>query len=342
MTDAAIGPDFMELRRRAQEMGLFDRQPFYYAWKTFQLVVMFALGIVPLVAFQSLWIHLLDAAYMAVVWTQIAMLFHDAGHRQIFARSKWDNVVGYTCGFLNGACFANWLYSHNLHHAHTNHEGGDPDIDVPFFIYSETQAREATRGRNLLLRTFIRYQGILYIPVLFFTAFSLRLNAWMFLLERREKFLEYWLDWVSCIAHIAIYIGLVFWALSPLHAVLFILVHQLLWGFYMGFIFAPNHKGMTVFPEGSSVDFLHAQVMASRNIRGHPIVDFLYGGLNYQVEHHLFPNMPRNKLRQANTLVRLYCRKHDIPFHETGLIASYVEAIRYMHNMSKIFRGLNV
>ena len=61
----------------------------------------------------------------------------------------------------------------------------------------------------------------------------------------------------------------------------------------MGCSFAPNHKGMPVLSAGHTLDFLRKQVLTSRNIRGGWFVDILLGGLNYQIEHHLFPSMPR-------------------------------------------------
>src|ERR671912_590009 len=82
---------------------------------------------------------------------------------------------------------------------------------------------------------------------------------------------------------------------------------------YLGCSFAPNHKGMPTLTEADQLDFLRRQVLTSRNVRGSRFVDFLLGGLNYQIEHHLFPNMPRPNLRHAQPLVREFCRRHDLP-----------------------------
>jgi fatty acid desaturase len=113
--------------------------------------------------------------------------------------------------------------------------------------------------------------------------------------------------------------------------VAFALVQQGLFGLYLGCSFAPNHKGMPTLTEADQLDFLRRQVLTSRNVRGSRFVDFLLGGLNYQIEHHLFPNMPRPNLRRAQPLVREFCRQHDLPYAEATLVGSYSEALRHLH-----------
>jgi fatty acid desaturase len=126
--------------------------------------------------------------------------------------------------------------------------------------------------------------------------------------------------------------------LSPAQAIAFFAIHQAVFGFYMGCSFAPNHKGMPTIPAGRKIDFLRRQVLTSRNVRGGPFTDFLLGGLNYQVEHHLFPNMPRPSLRKAQVLVREYCAAHGILYTETTLVGSYATVLRYLHALGAPLR----
>jgi len=78
---------------------------------------------------------------------------------------------------------------------------------------------------------------------------------------------------------------------------------------------SPNHKGMPVVGQDEKVDFLRRQVLTSRNIRGSLLTDLALGGLNYQIEHHLFPSMPRPGLRHAHAPVRRFCAQHGFPSH---------------------------
>src|SRR6185437_872829 len=113
------------------------------------------------------------------------------------------------------------------------------------------------------------------------------------------------------------YLGLVLWVLSPDKAAVFLAVQLGLFGVYMGMSFAPNHKGMPLVPQGAKLDFLRRQVLMSRNIRGNRTLDFLMGGLNYQIEHHLFPSMPRPHLRRAAPTIRAFCDEYGVDSTET-------------------------
>jgi fatty acid desaturase len=86
-------------------------------------------------------------------------------------------------------------------------------------------------------------------------------------------------------------------------------------------------------------DFLRRQVLTSRNVRGNWLVDFALGGLNYQIEHHLFPSMPRPNLRKTQALVREFCRERDFSYCETSLVGSYAQALRHLHEVSRPLRA---
>jgi fatty acid desaturase len=80
-------------------------------------------------------------------------------------------------------------------------------------------------------------------------------------------------------------------------------------------------------------------VLTSRNIRGGCLTDWFLGGLNYQIEHPLFPSMPRPNLRLAQPLVRAHCQDVGIPFVETGLVDSYRQALHHLHEVGEPLRA---
>ena len=88
---------------------------------------------------------------------------------------------------------------------------------------------------------------------------------------------------------------------------------------------------MLIVDENMKLDFLLQQILTARNVKSHPITDYWYGGLNYQIEHHLFPSMAENKLREAQKIVRQFCTEHRIPYYETSIARSYVEILQYLH-----------
>jgi fatty acid desaturase len=106
-------------------------------------------------------------------------------------------------------------------------------------------------------------------------------------------------------------------------------------GFYMGCSFAPNHKGMPVLSRADQPSFLRRQVLTSRNVRGGRLIHFALGGLNYQIEHHLFPSMPRPSLRRAQPLIAAYCAERGLPYTEATLLGSYTRALRSLNTVGR-------
>ena len=116
---------------------------------------------------------------------------------------------------------------------------------------------------------------------------------------------------------------------------MFIGVQQGLLGLYLGVSFAPNHKGMPILAADDASDFLRRQVLTSRNIRGGPLVDAALGALNYQIEHYLFPSMPRPNLRRVQPIIARLCRQHGLPYTETSLVASYTQTLRHLNDVGR-------
>jgi fatty acid desaturase len=135
------------------------------------------------------------------------------------------------------------------------------------------------------------------------------------------------LDGALLFGHCAAYLAVLFWIRPPGMAIAFIAVHQGLFGLYLGSLFAPNHKGMPILTHDDRPDFLRRQVLTSRNVTGGWFTDIALGGLNHQIEHHLFPSMPSPDLRKARVLVRHHCQELGVSYLETGLVASYRHAL---------------
>ncbi|HEY9483575.1 MAG TPA: acyl-CoA desaturase, partial [Micromonosporaceae bacterium] len=219
------------------------------------------------------------------------------------------------------------------HHAHPNDAAKDPDVGAGALIFTAGQA-SASRG---VARWLYRFQAYLFFPLLLLEAINLRVASGRYLLssDNRHRTREALLLGL----HVAVYLSGVFLVLSPIKAIVFIAVHQGIFGVYLGCSFAPNHKGMPELSADDDADFLRRQVLTSRNVRGHWLTDAALGGLNYQIEHHLFPSMPRPNLRHAQRLVRDFCAGHDVSYLETGLVRSYAQAIRHLDTIGRVTRA---
>lgn len=325
---------YADLKRLVKEKGLLDKQPGFLIYKIILTAVLLALGIAVLFLADNFWVQLLNAAYLAFVFGQIGFIAHDTGHRQGFHTTRQNDLAGLLhANFLIGMSYGWWLDKHNQHHAHPNREDLDPDIAIPVIAFSEKAALEK-RG---IPRFIVKYQKFFFLPLLLFEAYSLHVGSVMFLTKNRN-----WnyraLEILLFVLHFAWYFSAIFLSLGTLNGLIFIIVHQALFGFYMASVFAPNHKGMLVVGRDEVIDFLHLQVLTARNVKAHPITDFWYGGLNYQVEHHLFPSMARNQLREAQVIIRRFCEDRQIRYYETSMLNSYVEILDYLHIVSAPLR----
>jgi fatty acid desaturase len=131
-----------------------------------------------------------------------------------------------------------------------------------------------------------------------------------------------------------LYFSLLFSQLGFWKGLLFISIHQAFFGLFLGSVFVSNHTGMPILEKEEQMDFLHRQVLTARNIIPNPLIDFWYGGLNYQIEHHLFPKMPRNKLKEARLIVKSFCEMHSIAYAETTFSETYRDIHEYFYRIS--------
>ena len=328
------GGSYAELKQRIKSKGLLEKQPIYYIYRIALLFGSLVVGISVLLFVHVFWVQLLNAVYLAIVSTQIGLLSHEAGHRQMFHRSWQHDLLGLVGGNLVlGMSYSWWVEKHNAHHSRPNQLGMDPDLEVPFLNLDGTEDPEQM-GR--VRRFAAKYLAFLFFPALMMVSLGLQSSSVSFLFHKKSRYRL--LEWFLIIAHFVGYLALIFWCLGIWQAIVFIIIHQALTGLYLGSILAPNQKGMPILEKESSYDFLHRQVLTSRNVYAHPLTDFWYGGLNYQIEHHLFPSMARNKLKEAQSVVRAFCQEQTIPYHETTGLQSFAEILSYLHSMGAPLR----
>ncbi len=277
----------------------------------------------------SSWFQLLIAGVLGIVLTQFAFIAHEASHRQVLTSGKANDGVGRALAVVVvGISYQWWMTKHTRHHGNPNKIDKDPDIDTDTISFFE----EAAEGKTGVLGWITRRQGTLFFPLLLLEGVNLHWKSVASLFERRPvrgRAFE-----IAAVAvRFSLYFLVVFWFLPLGLAFAFIGVQLAVFGFYMGASFAPNHKGMPIVARDAKLDFFSRQVVTSRNISGGWRSSALLGGLNYQVEHHLFPNMPRPNLGRARRIVREECVTLDVPYAETTLMRSYAIIVRYLNRV---------
>jgi fatty acid desaturase len=332
---AEKGSDHAELRRLVTAAGLLDKRPGYYWVRIAGTLLLFALGWVAFIKIGASWWNVITAVFLAVMSTQIGFLGHDVGHQQVF-RSKtrstrFSMVLG---NLLLGLSIAWWIDKHNDHHANPNHDDKDPDVGAGFIVWTQEQAEART---SALGRWTARNQWWLFFVIMPLESLSLHVSSVQYVRSGAFKSRQVRvMEGILLLLHFGLYGAAVFTVLTPLQAVVFTIVHQGLWGSYMALAFAPNHKGMP-HPKGDE-DFLRKQVLTSRNVRGR-FAGWVLGGLNYQIEHHLFPAMPSPNLRKAQPLVEAFCRAHGVDYLNVGAVESYGQVVVYLREVGAFAAG---
>ena len=320
------GSDYAVLSRRIKQAGLLQRRPAWYIVRISLQALALAVGWAAFLVLGDSWWQLATAVFLAVVFSQLGFVTHDAGHRQMFRTRRPNDRVGLIIGdLLIGISYGWWVGKHNRHHANPNNVEEDPDVVIGAVAFTTDQAL-AKRG---LLRVIARHQAWLFLPLLSLQAAQLHVQSVRSLLRQRGRAAV--LEGLLLTGHLLAYLGAVVTVLSPLRALLWIAVQQGLFGVYLGCSFAPNHKGMPILSGRDELDYLRRQVLTSRNVRGNRFLEFALGGLNYQIEHHLFPSMPRPNLRHAQPIVRAFCQQHGLPYAERGTLGSFAEVLGHLH-----------
>lgn len=334
-TRLSAGSDFAPLLRAVRARGLLERRAAWYARSmVVNAAALTAVG-AGLFAVGDTWWVLLLAPVLSVLCARTAFFGHDAGHAQITRNRTVARLIGLFHGNLLLGMSVNWWNDkHNRHHANPNHIDKDPDVAADILVFTARQARFRAGFRRRLTRN----QAWLFFPLTLLQGIAMKVYGFRDL--RRQSLRERAVEGPLLVMHLAGYVTLLLTAMPLGHALAFAALHQALFGLHLGMAFAPNHKGMEMpDPDGDRWGHLKRQVLTSRNIRGGAVTDWFLGGLNHQIEHHLFPSMPRPHLRLARPLVRAHCHTAGMPYAETGFADSYRQVLRHMREVGEPLRG---
>jgi fatty acid desaturase len=320
---------YAKLREEVYTRGIMDRSYIYYFFLSLFILGGFAASIYFIYISHSIPIVIISGIVFAFFAVQIGGFLHDAGHRAIFTSNRLNDIIGNISGLLLAESFNYWKTKHNLHHAHTNQEEEDPDLDIPFLSFT----KEQYASRKGLMKWLSKYQSYLFFPLGTLAVFSPRIESIKYLKTNFRR--DTWWEIILFSAGFFCYFILPFLVFPFSKAIVLFFVVSVGMGFYLLNVFAPNHKGMPQIAKGVKLSFIEQQIMTSRNIRGHWLTDFLYLGLNYQIEHHLFPACPRNKLRRISPLVHKFCMERNLDYTVVGYIETNKIILSELHQIAR-------
>nr|CCA19127.1 delta6 fatty acid desaturase putative [Albugo laibachii Nc14] len=337
---------YRQLRATARSLGLYKTSLQYYIWKITSTLAIWFLSVAVCYLSSGMSGYTLSAAIMGLFYQQSGWLSHDVLHHQVlkhtFARYYLGTMVG---NLWQGFSVQWWKTKHNTHHAvpnlHSIHQegfSGDPDIDtMPLIAWSLHMARKA--HASSIGAFLVQYQAFFYFPLLLFARVSWLLQSLLYVF-RGFSFGFYdpsphpWAEKSGLIGHYAwnfavmYYCGMTIW-----QSIAWFLLSQATCGIFLALVFSIGHNGMAIYERSTQPKFWELQVTTTRNIKSSIWCDWFTGGLNFQVDHHLFPTVPRHNLKKLNHLVKSFCAEYEVPYHET----SFHDGIReVMCHLSKI------
>ena len=269
----------------------------------------------------------------AVLATSIAMFGHEGSHRSFSPSPARNAILTYlTFPLFGGLGALYWRNKHDrLHHGHPNVEGVDPDIRPFPFVSSRGDHERSGPGLRWFQRHFQRY---LFWPMSTLMAVGMRRSSILYLLRYPKKRDGAW--WAEAICITVHYTA---WLVIPsivwgplvgfgLYAALWGLV-----GVFLALVFAPAHMGLPIVTEQAH-DWVH-QLETTRNLQLPRPISFFFIGLDYQVEHHLFPKIPHANLPRAAEITAAWCARHGVVYQTLPYLDALGSAVDFMKDAWK-------
>lgn len=344
-----VSKDYRRLANELSKMGMFDKKGHGVIYNFIWISILFTLCVYGVIYSDSLFVHLGCGASLGLAWILSAYLGHDSGHYQIMSSRGYNKFAQLLTGnCLTGISMAWWKWTHNAHHIACNSLDHDPDLQhIPVFAVSTKLFNNMTSifyGRKMefdpVARFLISYQHMTYYPVMIVARINLYIQTFLLLLNPKRNVPNRVLNILGV---------MVFWTWFPLlvsclpnwnERVLFVLTSFTITAF-QHIQFTLNHFSANVYvgqPNGN--DWFEKQTYGTIDITCSSWMDWLFGGLQFQLEHHLFPRLPRCHLRKVSPVVRDLCKKHNLPYRSLSFWEANASTIRTLRDAARQARDL--
>jgi linoleoyl-CoA desaturase len=340
--------DLMALRAELESLGYNRRTSgaIIAEWLLFVSTSVLALWL--LTSFEALWVKALAMTLLVMASMGIATNAHTASHHAI-SRHRWLNefflYFGYPMFHQVAASF--WRNKHLvLHHPHPNVAGVDQDCDLKPWFTLDDEAMKTASGLRLW---WYRRQGW-FIPILLMANYiSMVFTSWGFLLQRladaKQRTVAHWIDLGSLLLHWIVWIILPLMVFEWQDVLMFTAARYAMMSYIMFALFAPAH-----FPAGAQMvdkeslgkNFLLLQTVTTVNFRTGPIGRLLCGGVEYQIEHHLFPSISPRHYPQMSKHVKAFCEARGYPYRTEGWGKAIVQSLATFWNPKPIHGDLDL
>jgi fatty acid desaturase len=328
-------PDLGSLRAELRAAGMFEPKE-ARSWIKLLFLGSVVAGCLVGIAHAPVWAIPLLIFVAAVFATSTAMIGHEGSHKA-FSRSSFRNtIVQYvTYPLFSGLSALYWREKHDRqHHGHPNVHELDPDLKPWPFVSSANDMETVGPFRRFIIKTFQSWGVWLWAPLM---ALGMRRASLVYIVghARKHGVDRFWLFDVACLAaHYFMWMGLPTLLWGPLAG---IGVYAAVWalvGVMLILVFAPAHIGLPVVVSPRK-DWVH-QLETTRNLRMPKLISWFFIGLDYQVEHHLFPKIPHQSLPKAAEITQRWCEQRGLPYKSVDYLYALADASRFLHGAWKI------
>lgn len=343
-----VSKDYRKLAFELSKSGLFEQKGHTVIFSFTLCAVLFAICIYSVLFSKSILAHIFGGCCLGLAWIQVAYLGHDSGHYVMMSNKKYNKIAQILAGnCLTGISIAWWKWTHNAHHMACNSLDYDPDLQhLPVFAVSTKLFRNLTSkfyGRELTFdpvsKFLVSYQHYSFYPVMVVGRINLFIQTFLLLFSKR-KFPDRAVNIMGII---------VFWTWYPLlvsclptwtERFVFVLASFVVTAL-QHIQFCLNHFSASVYvgpPTGT--DWFEKQARGTIDITCWTWMDWFYGGLQFQLEHHLFPRLPRSNLRKVSPFIRDLCLKHNLPYTSLTFYEANMSTISTLRDAATQARGL--
>jgi fatty acid desaturase len=310
---------FDELKSQVREAGLLQRVPLRGSIEMIAVIVSIILALYS--AF--LWHPVLLALFMTIIFTRSVFVSHDVLHTQYFKSKSFSKKLSYPFSALILSNSSSWWDDkHNVkHHTYCNIVEKDEDIRALDGAFTHD-----SKGNSLFLK---KYKHIVFWGAMFFMFPAFIAQSYTFVIKHKL-----WGEMALMLLHWPLIWGTLILQIGAEDTLIIAIVMNFVLSPWLAFGFITNHLGCETFNDEKAKKFswMELQMRGSRSLKGGFLVHWFYGGLNTQIEHHLFPKAPRFHLLKVQALTRAFAKKHEIAYFETSPIGAYIqinEAIKH-------------
>ncbi len=312
--------DFEELKSKVRSFGLLERVPVRGSVE--MLAILLSMGLVYLILFYHK--NFIDTSvmsavslglFMSLVFTRAVFVSHDILHTQYFKNKRLSFKLSYPFSAIILSNSSSWWdFKHNVNH-HTWCNIVQKDVDILAFDGAFTHKK----GNKKWLR---KSKYLVFWGAMFFMYPAFIAQSYKFVIKRKK-----WGELGLMLLHWPIIWGPVFYFLPLAEALTVFVTLNLSLSVWLAFGFITNHLGCEVFDKevGDKLSWMELQMRTSRSLQGGKFVHWFYGGLNTQIEHHLFPKAPRFNLLKIQKMTKEFAQKNGIAYFETTPLQAYVQ-----------------